>query len=386
MFRKGDIEPLATYTSPEFQPFLATDQVTDPKARNSEYEFSFVFRLNESATSGWLITPGRDPREENLPDSFFVSGANGPHPEQYPGDQTVSNPDLLLDRQMGEEGRSYNQDTPVFELPRSPVLSLGALQHLRVPTARPFVVGNPWGGTVELAAGMPANRVFDRYFLSGLAAPVLAGASEVLDQPLTLPLPNPLLKVLRRKSDGTATLLRDVIGVADGSADPTPAFSSKHLLQRGAFNLNSTNSLAWLAVLRGTRFANGETFRYLDASAATGTGNDAAVLSTAPANAAFFRFPQSAQETYKADDPVVATVDEIEVLSSYAASDTTTGTAPNVISAANTHLFRRGMRVLSAADTLAFANAIAVRVLEKTPRVRSLCVRRGLPGAAGAIR
>lgn len=234
-----------------------------------------------------------------------------------------------------------------------------------MPSAPPFTIGNSWGSSVEIAPGIPANRIFDRHFFSGLAAPVTAAATELLDERLTVPLPNPLLKVLPRKSDGRAVVLRDLLGVAEGSSDPSAGFSSKHLLQRGAFNFNSTNSLAWLAVLRGTRYSNSDNFRYLNASRSTGTNPDTSVSSTTPANAVFFRFPQSAQETFKASDPGQYDNGESLVPSTYAASNTEPPTAPNELSNANTHLFRRGMRALSAAETVAFANAIATRVLEK---------------------
>lgn len=367
VFRKDDTEPIATYTSPTFEPFFATDPDVDPAlAKNENYEFSFLFRLNATAAAAWLTENGRDPRGATLPDTAYMAGANGPLPSAYPGLPDITNNDLLLERTMGNTGRSYNEDVPVFELPRAPLLSLGSLQHLHLPAVRPFVVGNPWGDRQELISGTPANSIFDRYFLSGLAAPVLANADALLASPVNMPLPNPLLQVLPRKTNGTATLLGDVLGVSSSVNDMSEGYSSRLLLQRGAFNLNSTSGVAWVAVLRSSRYANGDSFRYLNASTSTGTTtSDTSVLTTTPANAVFHRFSQSAQETYEADDPATISVDGSDVLSTYAASTTSTGTAPNVASQANTHLFRRGMRALSQTETVNLANAIAALVRSK---------------------
>jgi hypothetical protein len=110
-------------------------------------------------------------------------------------------------------------------------------------------------------------------------------------------------------------------------------------VQSGAFNLNSVNPAAWAAVLRGVRFPAPLAFNYLDASATTGTTEDTAIATVQSSDAQFFRFSQSAQETYKAE-------------AGLASADAET-TSP-----ANTHLFRRGMRTLTAAQVSAFAAKI----------------------------
>jgi len=69
----------------------------------------------------------------------------------------------------------------LFELPRLPLLSVGELQHVQVKAARPFAIGNSWGGT--------ANAIFDRCFFSGLPAAVTpaAGVPDLAaGQPFTL--------------------------------------------------------------------------------------------------------------------------------------------------------------------------------------------------------
>ena len=69
-------------------------------------------------------------------------------------------------------------------------------------------------------------------------------------------------------------------------------------------------------------------------------------------SAIFYRFPFSAQETFRAD-------------AGYAASTTIPPSAPNTQSAANTHLFRRGVRVLSTEQTTALAEAVVAHLREK---------------------
>ena len=195
-------------------------------------------------------------------------------------------PDRLLDREAN--AYSYNEDTPLFELPRAPLLSVGSLQHLALPDRRPFAIGNPWSGATQLN-GVPVAELFDRYFFSGLAtgvSPSIVGGSRVL--------PNPRQKVLRDPVGGAAATEADLRGAGD-------AQSSKFLLQGSAFNLNSVSVAAWAAVLRGVRFPAPQSFVYLDASPDTGTAPDSATQALQTSDAAFLRFAQSAQETYKAE-------------------------------------------------------------------------------------
>ena len=337
----GGRELLATYLSPAFNAFGTTPTA----ASAATYQFSFVFRLAESADSPatpeiWLTTAGQDPREAVLPAGSFLPGANGPRPELYVNYTSISFADRLLDRSLpasvsSTTGQSYNEDTPLFEFPRGPVLSVGELQHLHTVGTRPFAIGNSW------AQSGGWNAVFDQYFFSGLtpggALPDLAAG---------MPLPNALLRVSSRKTDGATPT------AADLTAQATTGYSSKYLQQSGAFNLNSVNPGAWLAVLRSGRFAAGTNFSYLDAAAATGTQADSPSAQTALDGAAFFRFPFSAQETYTAD-------------AGYAASTTVPPAAPNTVSPANTHLFRRGVRVLTSDQTAALAGNIAALVRQK---------------------
>ncbi len=321
--RGGNDVVLGTFASPVFQPFSAMKTSVGAFT----YTPTFFFRLAESdnGLGAWLTTAGIDPRETPLSGQAYVSGANGPLPDQYPGLFKVSAPERLLDRDVSSF--SYNEDVPVFELPRAPLLSLGSLQHVHVAGARPFAYGNSWGGAL--------NRAFDQYFFSGLTPDT--DWSDV-----TKPLPNPLLQVTRHKPDATAVTPDDVKD-ADG-------YSGKFLLQGGAFNLNSVNRAAWVAVLRSVRFPTATNFRYHDVSAASGTGDDSTTTLSDPLLArsqvaAFPRFGQSAQETFKADD-------------GYVQSDSS-GSSNNVV---NTPLFRRGIRFLSEQDVSNLADKIVTLI------------------------
>jgi hypothetical protein len=325
----GDVK-LATYTSPEFTRFTTTGQ----RFNQSTFQFAYVFRLKESIDDpAWLSTLGRDLRSGVLgADAFAYQAtvANPENPASFYDYRTVSAPDRLLDR--APDDLSVAKDTPVFELPRAPLLSLGALQHLPLDRQRPFAFGNSWGATAALN-GVATAEFFDRYFFSGLTAgiaPTTNTAGELL-------FPNPLLKPLR-KADGARVTLDDIRPPSttdeDGNVVPGPETkpeSSRFFLQGGAFNLNSTNVAAWTAVLRGVRFPAPQAFTYLVADPTTGTA-DGGVTATIPSSdAQFLRFSQSAQET---SDP----------------------NAPP--STANNALFRQGIRKLTATEVAAFATAV----------------------------
>ena len=314
----GNVQPvqLGRLTSPSFvQNFSSSPQL----ASEDGYQFSYVFRLAESkdtpdAPGTWLTTTGRDVRRRSIPSECFVVPPDGNDPSVYVNYKTIRDDERLIDREHGSN-KSYEKDTPLFELPRAPVLSLGMLQHFRQPGQRPFMIGNPWGASYEVA-GFRTSELFDRFFVSGLVEGMAPARNAVGD---LIP-PNPLHRVLRKASAD------DLRGVPE-------ARSSRYLLQAGAFNLNSVNTAAWAAVLRGVRFPSPQTFSYLNLSASTGTASDTQKLTVQSSDAQFFRFSQSAQETYQLP-----------------------GT-DNYPLAAN-HLFRRGMRTLTADQVGALAAKI----------------------------
>lgn len=333
--RASDGQLLRTFTSPQFSAFVTSGNVLTTGALSSD--FAYVFRLPNGGeipageSAPWLQADGRDPRQDPFPTTgWVIAGGQPAQPELLvtPGQAgfPASYPQLLLDRYTDAAGKSYNEDAPVFELPRAPLLSLGSVQHMQVDGVRPFAIGNSWG--------LARNAIFDQYFFSGLTP-------EALWTDPTKPLPNPLLTVLRRATDGTAISASDL----NGTARIADGFSAKYLLQAGSFNLNSVSKAAWIAALRSVRFPTTADFRFLNASTTTGTAADSSTtladpLLTNSRVAVFPRFGQSAHETFQADD-------------GYIQSEPGTPT-----SVANTPLFRRGLRILSSAEVATLADRI----------------------------
>lgn len=333
LVRDSDGETLAEYRSPQYDSFPTTDEF---QASGSTSPFGFLFRLRESfdtvATEPgeWLTTPNRDPRNSAVPAESLTTSPKSTNPTDCKNFTDVSVEDRLLDRDI-THGASYNEDVPLFELPRAPIVSLGELQHFPINGLRPFSIGNSWGALGSLNTS-PLNAVFDRYYFSGLAGvtPDLAAGER---------LPNSQLVTLPRKSDGTAVATADLTAAPEG-------MSSKFLLQPSAFDINSVNPAAWASVLRAVRFDAAKPFTYVNADATTGTGGDDAPLELATTDALFFRYAQSAQEVYKADDGYAQSISG------------TTGTGPVI----NTPLFRRGVRSLDATQIAALATAIVANI------------------------
>ncbi|MFZ9935577.1 MAG: hypothetical protein ACO3JG_00805 [Luteolibacter sp.] len=186
---------------------------------------------------------------------------------------------------------------PFFEIPRQPVLSLAALQHadLSSSTFAPAnQFANSWASaylgrdkTAYLKPGatqlptvpiydtcyLANEALWDSYFFSG-AAPLLRHAAsgrpstawdepiaikerslervvrDFIDDPETNPLSNSRMRLIRRglSDEELVGLLLDPAGCARIAA---------HLSVDGAFNINSTDVEAWIALLSGLR---GEAF------------------------------------------------------------------------------------------------------------------------------
>jgi hypothetical protein len=344
--RASDGALLATYTSPQFSAFSVPLQRA---SSNNEYRITFPFRLAESLDTVltdpnlWLTTAGHDPRRSELGLAVYLpfgSGGVDPAASSYVGSIAISAPDRLFDRVMGTTGMSFNEDVPLFELPRRPILSLAELQHVTLVDGRPFTVGNPWGDTGNY------NKLFDRYFFSGLTA------GSTPDVASGQPLPNTRLAVIRTKPDGST------VALADLQAAATDGLSAKYLLQTASFNINSTSVSAWRAVLRGMRFTSSEPFEYVKPTTTRGGATDDTASGTLEADQAVFsRFPQSAQETYQASPATSGS-------GTYAASTTEPPAAPNSPSYANTQLFRNGLRVLTSAELDVMSTAIVDGVRE----------------------
>lgn len=338
----ADGRALATVRSPAYAAFSTTPQRAN---NNDEYRFGFPFRLLDPSDLvaapdevGWLSLENGDPRGPVSGDPVYRLGSGGDLPSAYVGvggNAILTNENRLLDRVMGRSGMSYNEDVPVFELPRSPLRSIGELQHLPLAGRRPFCIGNSWAGPTSVN-GVRLTQLFDRYYFSGLGDKATHEGSGA-----SVGLPGPLFQLVpRHPVTGAPVEVSDLTATTAGS----PA---AFLLQGGSFNLNSVDAAAWVAVFRGSRLRTGELFEYHNVAPETGTaGDDAIAREPGHDEAAYFRFPQSARETFKADP-------------GYAASATVPPLDPSTSSTAHTDLYRRGMRLLDPAQTSALATALA---------------------------
>ena len=342
---------LATYTTPEFK---AVDVAPNT---SPAWRFGFAVSLKQPLAGDsdrtWLKT--FDPRRDDMPagnwGGFDVNQDTTPlDPNVYASGATAptAHPEHLLYRIQGTSTNGHAQggynDVPLFELPRLPLLSVGELQHVQVKHTRPFSLGNSWGGS--------ANAIFDRYFFSGLPA-TLTPEFAAPDLAAGQPLPNWNLHV----ADGSEMAAVRASG----------AWSSQHLLQAGAFNLNSTSVAAWRAVLSMVRLA--QAFEPADientAGDAFGTQKTAASVAQELFNAdatlgggvvapAFFRFSQSAQETYFWKS---------------------SGTGPGTARQLSTHAFRLGVR--GSNDQTAAASPVDASITAQrltTDQIESLAI------------
>ena len=278
---------LASYTSPTFDPLVRTSYAATLTNRRCVYRFRLSERYDYSLGNpgDWLTAV--DPRSPQLPSSRFVADEPAPGNFSSSASTSFSGPTGSIFDRSASTGPSvstlhFRQDVPVFELPRQPYTSVGALQHLGLAGQRPFALGNPWGTT-----GTAGNAMFDRYFFSGSTAttPTLGPSAE------------PFLNT------------RFHLYSSDQNAPPdlttfraTPnARSSRYGLVAGAFNVNSVSVSAWEAVLASGALTS---WTYADVTEQWGAqGSDGATLVGDLKNA-FMHFPQSASETYEMDGGV----------------------------------------------------------------------------------
>lgn len=191
---------------------------------------------------------------------------------------------------------------PFFEIPRDPVLSLGALQHANLGSSTfstSYQFGNSWASTYlpltqtgrieagKISGGVPIydtsylvnEALWDGFFFSSISpvlkpgtavapgrawestrAQVTTSTRSILEDfvknPEDNPLANPRMKLYR---DG-----RTNEQIVDDLTDPAGCrLAAAHLMVDGAFNINSTDLEAWTAMLAGLR---GQEFRTEDGS------------------------------------------------------------------------------------------------------------------------
>jgi hypothetical protein len=309
---------LASGTTPAFGAFAVADSMA---VTQGGWNFGFGFRLRQvdaqSNDRAWLVTPGLDPRATAPTASAYEAfdPAKGLNPAAYFGTPATASglEHFLLFRSLGGSSNvsvSANNDVPLFELPRQPVLNLAGLAQLQVAGARPFALGNSWAPS--LPTGIGANAFFDGAFFSGLT-------SEVAPPDLAAgePPPNFHLRAVDTRTSPTQPLSAADIGGAG-------ADSARFFLIAGAFNANATSPRAWQAELSRLRFSDEAWSRADIDNSATPTPTLGTQVAATPGvvNESFadavlggpgfavFRFPQSAQETFAASalaDPAYPT-------------------------------------------------------------------------------
>lgn len=299
---------ISTTSTADYWCFAYTFRINQPR----DYEYDRSWLIKNDPRAAIVTQPNPDDMSVLIP--FNTRTATTPFPSRYIG--TLITTDStggsnvngnLIHRVQGQNARAmstYN-DVSLFELPRLPLLSLGELQHLQIKDKRPFSIGNSWGGT--------ANTVFDRFFLSGLPA---GGAGILPNFAAGQPMPNWNLKPVG---------VTAAAAMLTGNVEET----SRHLLQGGGFNINSTSVPAWRAVLSSVRFSTAVPFVVADILNDKTANNSSLANSDSEAGTqksgakwnqtfnadpstgthsspVFFRLPQSAQEIYYWQDPTPA--------------------------------------------------------------------------------
>lgn len=227
-----------------------------------------------SASTGWLMGYGYE-FADNL-ETFTNGAAATSFDARLPvlngsfNSSTSSVWSTTPDANIGGIGSagtfSDNSVVVLNDLPRQEIVSLGMLTH--VIGAKPYTVGSKWGGA--------ANAIFDQYHVSTVPRFAAVWTAES-----GLPLPNRYTAIYH--PEGVATIPAADMRSSDRSA--------RYLLQNGAFNINSTSTEAWTAVL-GSRFGGGNLWKY-SVDPTTGLTLDNV----------FFRLPHGAQQM--ANPPVV---------------------------------------------------------------------------------
>jgi len=184
------------------------------------------------------------------------------------------------------------EELPFFEIPQEPVLSLGSLQHVNMGASTfssPMPFANSWPSPYlsltqvsrvdkdRVAAGIPVydtgylgnEALWDGFFFSGISPHLQPGSSpgggsgwdqpnakftkstrqvieDFIKSPRLHPLGNERMTLHRggKAADQLAELLSKPEGCLAAAA---------HLMVDGAFNVNSTDPEAWMAVLSGLR-------------------------------------------------------------------------------------------------------------------------------------
>jgi hypothetical protein len=335
---------IALFEAVEFEDFSTP---TDAYAQQTTAtQFGFRFQLNEPGLmvsddpyqkGAWLRQYDlREPRQKVqstagiITDELYIP-PNGLVPTDYTS-TSISESQTLFDRTMGATGKNIMEDIPLFEIPRLSPLSVGELQHLRIHARRPQSIGNRWGKTL--------NSAFDQFFFSGADKELLHGLLPINHTPL----PNRRLVPWQRTDTLTAAAIELI---ADEAA------TARHFFVSGAFNVNSTSPIAWQSILAAHQIDAWRHVHFEGADAPgvglhsnNNTGDQDSELPTfeKPLANAFFRFPQTAQETYQIGQK--------------------RSQLPGFDPEPPTEFFRQGVVQLADEDIKALSTAIATRVKE----------------------
>jgi len=238
------------------------------------------------------LAPVKD-NKNLLPADDFIANSSG-FPKLEPGTDVVMDRDGVAGlansytRWGPTDGENGGVTNPVLiELPTSPVLSLGKLQHANISIHAhmpALAVGNSLA-----SVNIPKNQVFttfenyyeqkrifydlsylmnealwDSYFFSSYSLPYDAGrddydesgssVSDMFDAVTTSnqSLPNSRMSLYSSASE-EAQKLRAKLFDEEGIKKVAPARAAENLMVKGSFNVNSTSVAAWRAVLSGAR-------------------------------------------------------------------------------------------------------------------------------------
>ena len=163
----------------------------------------------------------------------------------------------------------------VYDVPRSPLVSLGQFQHAQLSRYNfepGFIVGNSYANPrIPLDSTVSANfagtsglniadtsyevnqRLWDRFFFSSLGTDYVSTSATTMDKAFDFkklssgekPLPNPRMQFVPFSGD---TSIDKIIG-ASGVGNRAPEVIASRIRIKGAFNVNSTSKTAWKALL-----------------------------------------------------------------------------------------------------------------------------------------
>ncbi|MFH1499646.1 MAG: hypothetical protein ABII82_17690 [Verrucomicrobiota bacterium] len=181
-------------------------------ANGTTYSYGYGFNLRDELAHWTRVDSGdgRDPRAPVLDGDFF--------------DSTWDNTAATNAGVSPDGALAGLTNATLFDLPRQELVSVGSLRNLAGST--PADLGNTW-------ADPAVNAWFDQYYLSTVPR------NHAWDFAAGQPLPNRHVRYYA-PDDGNTPALADL-------RDDEQA--ARHLLLRGAFNLNSTSVAAWKAVL-----------------------------------------------------------------------------------------------------------------------------------------